>query len=172
MRMQIDRRRYTGGISLIEVLIAALILSFGITSIGMMMLATMRNTRSAQYYSRAIMLANDISERMQANVDAADDYVVGFGTFPGSASCIPSIGLPKPLPCSPAELAVSDIAEWKARIAGTSAGLPGGDGQIVKGAGTPPVYTITLRWTEGVLTDPDSPTSTPVTATYSQGLQP
>lgn len=136
------------GFSMIEVLIAVLILSFGISSIGMMMLATMTNTRGAMYRSRAISLAQDMVERIHANYEGRALYDTD-DTAGADKGCFQSGGA-APSACSMGDLAAHDIWQWKDSLDNAATGLPSGTGSIDRDPTTlPPEYTITINWSEG-----------------------
>jgi len=59
------------GMSMIEVLIAILILVFGILGIAAMQATTLRNSQSAMEHSQAVVQTYAILDRMRANVPVA-----------------------------------------------------------------------------------------------------
>ncbi len=148
------RRR--AGYSLIEVLLAVLVVGVGALGVAGLQLLSSQNVRAALERSVALLLAEDMLELIRANPDA--DYVAALGDAPASfADCLASS-------CTPAELAAFDVALWKCslgrwhdeascqgmRIAGLldaprrQPGLPAGDGAIaVDAAG---VVVVTVTW--------------------------
>lgn len=143
-----SRHIFQRGFSMIEVLIAVLILSFGISSIGMMMLATMTNTRGAMYRSRAISLAQDMVERIHANYEGRALYDTD-DTTGEDKGCFQS-GATSPPACSSGDLAAHDIWQWADSLRNVTTGLPSGAGTIDRDSTTsPPEYTVTVSWTEG-----------------------
>lgn len=76
--MRIKKRSSQAGFSLIEALIAALVLGIGLLGIAGMTAAGLRSTDSANLRTQATILAEDILERMRANRAAAiaGDYDV------------------------------------------------------------------------------------------------
>jgi type IV pilus assembly protein PilV len=64
-------RRHQAGVSLLEVLIAVLVLSVGLLGIAGLQTANMRNTQSAHQRTVAVLLAVSMSERIRANPAAA-----------------------------------------------------------------------------------------------------
>jgi type IV pilus assembly protein PilV len=60
------------GVSLLEVLIAVLVLSVGLLGIAGLQTANLRNTQSAHQRTVAVLLAVSMSERIRANPTAAE----------------------------------------------------------------------------------------------------
>lgn len=70
------------GLSLIEVLIALLVLSIGMVGLGAMLLATLSNVHSSSHYSLASALALDLEERLWfevAEISARDPGALNNG---------------------------------------------------------------------------------------------
>lgn len=67
-------RGRSGGFTLIEVLVALLVLSVGLLGIAGLQLTSLRSNHSAYLRSQATILAYDILERMRANRAQLDDY--------------------------------------------------------------------------------------------------
>lgn len=89
------------GFSLLEVLIAVLILSFGLLGVAALQVRTLQGTQSSNYRSNAAVLTHEIVDAIRANRSRATQYVVGLG------SDIPS----------GARTADIDLANWRRRIA-------------------------------------------------------
>lgn len=115
------------GYGLVEVLVAVLILSFGLLGMAGLQTASLRNTHSASQRLGATSLAYDIIERMRANRTQAmaGSYNVAVGA--GAAG---------------AGLAAADVAAWKFEL---NTRLPNGDGSV---AVANRVVTVTVQWTE------------------------
>lgn len=128
------------GFTLLEVLIALLVLSIGLLGLAALQTSGLRSNQMASMRTQATQLAYDITDRMRANtVGTGDgDYVVNNATHPTATKNCTSAS------CSPTELATFDLDEWKDSLAL----LPGGVGEIVQTAATPLTHTITVRWNE------------------------
>ena len=115
------------GFSLLEVLVALLVVSIGLLGLAGLTAASIKNNQSAYQRSVASWLAYDILDRMRANSAAAQlgGYNIAYGA--------PSAG---------AGMALTDLTEWKQQLA---ASLPSGDGEIVLAGG---VSTIRVRWND------------------------
>jgi type IV pilus assembly protein PilV len=128
------------GFTLLEVLIALLVLSIGLLGLAALQTTGLRSNEMANMRTTSTMLAYDISDRMRANPQGITDgdYVIDSapvtGTIPNCTSA----------DCTTAELATFDLNQWKTAIGR----LPGGTGEITQTAGPPLVHTITVRWDE------------------------
>lgn len=120
----------SSGFSLIEVLISIVILSIGLLGTAGLMGASLRNTNTAYYRSQATVLADDILDRMRANLPEA--RVGQYDVTPGPSCAATSA------------MAQFDCQEWSAALAEA---LPGGVGTVdVESTG---VVTITIEWENG-----------------------
>jgi type IV pilus assembly protein PilV len=152
-RLCVTGRRHLPGITLIEVMIAMLVISVGVLGVTGMQLVSMHQNQSAMLRTVALMLGNDIIDRMLAN-PAIDYSPVTFDSTPLSAvNCIKNV-------CSPTQMAEYDVAVWKCSINsildplmntphqvcgefGVAGSLPEGVGSIEK---TGTVYRVTVQW--------------------------
>lgn len=140
--------RSCSGISLIEVLIALVVLSVGMLGIAALYVESLRSGRSALTRSQAVVLAADMGERIRANPRGNTSYTKtadATGTF--NAACAAGGG------CTTDAMAAHDIAVWHRMVDSRVAvpnSLPGGRGSIAvtPGTGTLVRYTITVTWDE------------------------
>ena len=137
--MNINR---TSGFSLIEVLIAMVILSIGVLGLGILQLSALRNTQSGYFRSQATILASDVIESMRTNLPAvaATDYEIAFAAAtPATIDCYGEA-----TSCSTTQIATSDLNRWRTML---DAFLPSGTGQIgtVDNGNTTQVL-ITVQW--------------------------
>ena len=114
---------HQAGASLIEVLIAILILSFGMLSVGSMLSFSIQMPKLSAYRATATHLAASQVERIRANPEgfAAGNYsaALNAASIALSASC--TYGGTQ---CTPATLAATDINEFRNIVRRE---LPGGD---------------------------------------------
>ena len=105
------------GSTLIEVLIALLIMSFGMMGMAGVQSVSLRGNQAAYFRTQATSLTMDIIERMRANLTGVEagnyNNVAGAAT----ASCFTTTG------CTSAQMAAQDINDWSTQVA---AFLPGG----------------------------------------------
>ena len=115
--------RYTKqrGFTLLEVLVALVVLSIGLLGIGKLVMVSSRGNDSAYMRSQATALAYTVLDAMRANRAQATSgaYDVGTGAYTGGANCLSAT-------CDPSQLATSDLANWKTALAQ----LPSGDGTV------------------------------------------
>jgi type IV pilus assembly protein PilV len=133
------------GFTLIEVLIAMMILAVGLLGLAALQASSLRNNQSAYYRSQATQLAYDIADRMRANVLASGTY---RDMRPENAQDQKDDCLKVTTTCTPEKMAEHDLYEWNTAI---QAILPSGDGDDNKAYGriTSPdgiTYTVTISW--------------------------
>jgi type IV pilus assembly protein PilV len=116
---------------MLEVLVAILIVGFGLLGVAGLQSFSIRNNYAATQRTIATQLAYDIAERMRANVAAVSlgqyNYAVYSSTNAAgssTAACLTSTG------CTTAQLALQDIWEWNQQIL---AQLPVAAGTTVAG---------------------------------------
>jgi type IV pilus assembly protein PilV len=130
-------RNQQNGFSMIELLIALLILAVGLFGTASLMMTSMQSNQSAAVRSQASWLAYDIIERMRLNGTVAtqtDNYVITAATpAPADPGC-------KANGCSANNVATLDLFEWKTQL--TQSNLTGS----VARAGN--AYTVSIFWQE------------------------
>lgn len=140
-----ERTRSTG-FSLIEVLIALVILSVGTLGIAAMMAVSVKSKNSAYSRAQANDLAYTILDRMRANRSTAlqHGYDIHLGAMrmnPPPENCL---GIE--VDCNPAQIADYDLFEWKSRLADI---LPSGDGSVrTVRLGQITQVTVTVQWND------------------------
>lgn len=125
------------GFSLVEVLIALVIMSVGMLGIAGLYVQSMQAGRTSLFRHQAVTLAGDVADRIRANPLAGGAYTGGGA----DGGCV-AMGVN----CSGPVMAAHDIFLWTQQAA---ASLPAG--QIVitfDGSVAPPMYTIDVRWVE------------------------
>lgn len=113
MKSFIRAPRRQSGASLIEVLVAVLILSFGLLSMGAMLSFSVQMPKLSGYRSIAVNIASELVERIRANPTAfaASNYTTtlnydgGYGLVSANNCVYPN--------CTKASLATMDIAAIK-----------------------------------------------------------
>ena len=126
------------GFSLIEVLIALIIMSVGMLGIAGLYVHSMQAGRTSLFRHQAVNLAGDIADRIRANPTAGAAYTAVSGT---NHNCVNGN-----VDCTPTEMAENDILIWEAQATDT---LPGASvGIVFNSAVTPNTYQIQVAWTE------------------------
>ena len=158
------------GFSLVEVLVALLVISVGLLGIAKMQALALSNTTSARLRSLAAIQAASLASSMHAdraywanvtpvttasassgvatssdlNLQAALTAATGFN--PATNYC--TQGAPNSVaPCQPAQLAAADLQGWAADL---NALIPGSTAAISCDA-NPLICTITLGWRENLV---------------------
>lgn len=147
------------GFSLIEVLIALIVMSVGMLGIAGLYVQSLQAGRTSMFRHQAVALAGDVADRIRANPTAGISYADPTGADNG---CVATGA-----DCDTAGMALHDVWLWKQQ-AGTS--LPGsavtGGGDVTvqfDDAVIPPLYTITVSWEEPGITALDAAPSYVVT---------
>ena len=133
--MQVPQRQ--GGFTLLEILIALIILSIGLLGLAGLQANSLQNNNSAYQRTQASLLANEMLDRIRANRQGleAGAYDALDSTTTSDPGCITS-------GCSSAQMAQHDAHDWGTRLGNL---LPAGQG-TVSGGGANPVFTITVMW--------------------------
>ncbi|MBT8142191.1 MAG: type IV pilus modification protein PilV [Gammaproteobacteria bacterium] len=129
------------GFTLIEILIALLIISVGLLGLARLQLVGIKNTQSGYLRSQVSFLGNDIMERIQQNPDSAKSnaYDIALTADPATTDCIGDAAK-----CSTTDMANFDLRIWKGYLANL---LPSGNGSISSAAGADEtIFTITIQW--------------------------
>ncbi len=160
------------GFTLIEILITVLILSIGLLGLAGLQVSSMKSNHSSYLRSQATIMAYDIIDRMRANPMAVQatitDYVANSSYTVTKSSTPYTVSAPAVTSacttttgCTPAQMANTDINQWRVELATQ---LPGGVGIICQnkdndpdtGTGpaahgcdnTGPQYLIKIWWTD------------------------
>ena len=105
------RSRIQRGVTLIESLVAIVVMALGILGILGVQMRTLTDTQTSVRRAQAIRLIEDMGERMKANPSALanlNSYVTNFAATPTVPDC--SGG------CTAANLATYDVAVWKRTV--------------------------------------------------------
>lgn len=116
------------GFSLIEILIAVLVVSVGLLGIAGMQVYSLKSNQVAYMRSQAAIMAYDITDRMRANREAAMAGKYDITLAAGSASG--------------GGLAANDVDGWLQTLADA---MPSGDGAVAVNNANG-IATITVEW--------------------------
>ncbi len=123
------------GFTLIEVLVALLVLAVGVAGAAAAQVAATRTRHDSSRMSRAVQLAAGLAERMRANSAAMDagDAANPYARFQYQAA---GDGPPAPAPscdgrCDSAQMAQADLGEVRTAL---HAGFPGGRALVCRDA--------------------------------------
>jgi len=144
-RLNHRRRRpeASAGFTLLEVLVALIILSIGVLGVAKLTLTATRANDSAFVRTQATELAYEILDQMRANKTTAlaGSYNIAFGTTPPNPNC-------QSAACAAAtDVANYDLYQWKQLLKV----LPAGDGQVVTAVtATGVTATVSVQWNDAV----------------------
>jgi type IV pilus assembly protein PilV len=138
-----SRSQRQRGFSLLEVLVAVLILSFGLLGVAALQVRSLQGTQSSNFRSNAAALTQEIVDAIRANRSRAPRYVIGLGSGASTGGSI----------------ADTDLTNWRRRIAEQ---LPQGQGSVAVVSTATPVppsasgapqpaslsvrITVTIQW--------------------------
>ncbi|KQW57694.1 type IV pilus modification protein PilV [Variovorax sp. Root411] len=144
--------RKQAGFSMIEALVAILVLSFGLLALAGFQLRVLSDSVGASNQNIAAQLAGDMADRIRANLvtGAATDspYVADWSAASTTApdpSCAGSRAN-----CSATELAADDLWNWKRRVASA---LPGGLANVEGNSTAGGLLFIHIAWNEPAAVD-------------------
>jgi type IV pilus assembly protein PilV len=168
LSMRSIKRDQMSGFSMIELLVAVLVMGIGVLGITGLQVLSMQNNRAALLRGEAVHMAYDIMDRIRANPGL--DYALTMAaTPPESPNCLA-------VSCSAQEMRSFDHRVWKCLLgnfnshencldvrdpdewavlppADQQAGLPAGNGSIeINGS----IVTVTVRWQEPNRPEPTS----------------
>jgi type IV pilus assembly protein PilV len=138
--------RAAKGFSIVEVLVALVVLGVGMLGIAGLYVVSLRSSGSAISRMQAVNLASDLADRIRANRNARDAYADEAADH----ECVGAEAA-----CSAADMATHDLFLWQQQIAATLGSTATGTVEVAA-AGTPTLrrYTITVQWNEPGQTEP------------------
>ena len=144
------------GVGLLEVLIALVLISIGFLAIGRMQIEGMRYSQSAYNRSQAYFMANDIIDRMRANVPGV------LGGYYDNKSTSASYTKPdcSDSACTPQQIALQDLAEWRENLYPVNSAKPAlpssnsvtAAGEVIANGDNS--FTVNITWAESDATEP------------------
>lgn len=115
----------SSGFSLVELLVAVLIFAIGLIGVLGLQTTSLKFFHDSSLRSTAALLADDISERMRANLAGvlAGAYDNPTGNATGSPNCLglSATGANNQSTCTAAQMAAHDFFEWQSQIQGAPA---------------------------------------------------
>lgn len=148
-RCKASARRYRqSGFSLLEVLVALLVLSTGLLGLARLQVYSLQNNQSAAHSTYATFLAYEALDSIRANRAHAQDYAIGIDSPPSSGDSI----------------AEQDLRSWKDSLAKRLPGIDesgahGGSISVVRhtDGGVFHEVTVTLCWIDARWEGKDGP---------------
>ncbi|GAB2568420.1 hypothetical protein GCM10027066_08790 [Dyella jejuensis] len=166
----------SGGYSLLEVLVALVIISIGVIGIAAMQAAALAGTHTSQTESIAANEARSLADAMLANpafwdggpAPTSSVFVTAGPTITGSTALAANPACASGNNCSPSDMAAFDLRNWATEYFQQ---VPNATKAAVSCNTTnPPVCTIQLIWTQKATVGTNAGTqsaATPTTVTYT-----
>lgn len=137
------------GFSLIEVLIALLILSIGLLGIAGLQGASLGKTRESSLRTQAMIMAQDLIDSMRSNPDpdARDIYAIATNQTPSTGKDCLAVN------CSPTDLAEFQLDQWWNQIDRSSGKSRFPNGQVAvtvesRNDGKSSLVKVAISWDE------------------------
>lgn len=154
------RRTTSKGFSLIEVMITVFIIGVGLLGLSGLQARALTAEMDALSRSQALMLLNDMAERVVANrLEAAKGSASIYNAVSGGSAVIFGMGAttatdcPTPSGADEAKRAQTDICEWSSALKGTAESTSSGIGAMTGArgcvelvSGTTTDYQVTVVW--------------------------
>lgn len=147
------------GFSLIEILVSMLLISLAFLNVAGLQTAAKKANYDALQRTSAVILANDIAEKMRANPISLDRYITAGNGVGGGTLNQPNRFCILATQCNPDQLGVYDMWLWEQALDGASetreiSDIETNTGGLVSStacitgpsAGAAGVYTITIVW--------------------------
>lgn len=116
------------GFTLVEVLVAVIVLAIGLLGLAGLQATSLRNNQSSYNRGQATELAYDIADRMRANSSVPGSYLTDPTTVACSTNDSPCTACGTTAnTCTPAQMAVKDLYDWNLALKNT---LPNGIGIV------------------------------------------
>jgi type IV pilus assembly protein PilV len=129
------------GASLIEVMVAVVILSIGMLSMAWQHSVALKYDKMSQFRGIATQLASELADRVRANVGAANSYVYEVAYQPGVVATAARDC--RTLTCNGQQVAAFDLAEFRNA---TRLNLPDGSLVVTDDAADPGALTVWVLW--------------------------
>lgn len=139
------------GMTLVEVLVAAVVIGIGLMGVAALQVAALQGSSNAQFRSKATDLTSSLSDRIRANLTALNDYTTAVagncaGTVPAAICAMhPDHTTNGAADCSSTEMATYDLWEIRCKLENT---LPGGQLTVACPGGCPALtpMQINISW--------------------------
>ena len=129
------------GFTLIEVLVALVVLSIGLLGMAKLVMVSSHANDSAYLRSQATALAYQMTDNMRANLAGA--AVAQYDTALTATPSAPTSCVGTATQCTNSQLAQWNVYSWKQNLL---TALPSGAGSIVTSGTSPTTATIVVQW--------------------------
>jgi len=167
MSLVYKNKSFQHGFSMIELLVAVLVLAVGLLGLASLQTRSLQFNYSAYQRTQANILAYDIIDRMRANpaVVATSGYNFEMGTGPvGTADCQSTLA-----ECTSGDMANFDLTQWVCSLGkwnstntcqdlSIEGPLADGDGAVtITANGGRSMVTVTISWVDDRTLEEDNP---------------
>ncbi|MET0028553.1 MAG: type IV pilus modification protein PilV [Candidatus Thiodiazotropha sp.] len=149
--IKVPRFRYARGMTLIEVLIAAIVIAVGLLGVAAMQVTALQGSSNANFRARSVDLASTLTDRIRANLTALNTYATTDPTGcdnPPNPICamVPDGSAAAASDCTPDQMAVYDV--WDVSCKVENEYPPGSTLTITCPGGCPALQqmTIDISW--------------------------
>jgi type IV pilus assembly protein PilV len=148
------RAQRSRGFTLIEVLVSLVVLSIGLLGTAKLMLFSSRANDSAYLRTQATALAYEMLDNIRANRQQAINGL--YDTASATVAANPGFACVGGVVCSPQNLALYDVYQWKQRLDASSGlatpgALPTGQGSVVTAtSNAETTAVIMVSWDDSV----------------------
>jgi type IV pilus assembly protein PilV len=185
-----SRDARTRGFSLVEVMVAVVVICIGLLGIAKMQALALSNTSSSRLRSLAAIEATSLAAAMHSNRNFWGAATANYTLTPtaitsagdAATAALATSQLANPVLCEgafcqPQDLAAYDLAKWVQSISVLpNAVLPNPQATItytgVAGVAAPPSFTITITWSENAVSMMKQETGALALPTYTLYVEP
>lgn len=168
MNIQMNFEHKQKGFSLIEALVAFLILSVGMLGIASLQTMSLKSGHTAALRTVAVVKVDEILESMRSNPTAVLNYAAGTADMGTDNGCSQTTVMA--VTCTPAQLALDELFRWKRSLIEA---LPNNAGTTATVVITPPappatmnLVVVSVNWNER-----DQETGNAANMNYSVAVQ-
>ena len=137
------RMKLSRGFTLIEVLIALVVLAVGLLGLAGLQVMSLKNNQSTYVRGQANLIAMDVIDRVRVNPLAKNLYlttVVAVSNNSSDTQCNQCKGTDNS--CTPPQLVIQDLCDWQEQLSKLSTEATGAITNING------IYSIAIRWDE------------------------
>jgi type IV pilus assembly protein PilV len=134
---RIFKKMRSDGFSLVEVLVALMVLSIGLLGLAALQVTGIKFNHQSYQRTQATMLTYEIADRMRANPLGLANYIIAYSTATPSYSTDCAAAA-----CTAPELTTYDLNKWRNALKAATGSEESGIAQ----SGL--LYTIEIRWKE------------------------
>jgi type IV pilus assembly protein PilV len=139
MNITRSSRRHAGGFSMIEVLIALVVLAVGLLGLALLQTMNLRYTKNAQQRTLAVNLAGELLDTMRANRSEIEAYAMDEASFadvdPDEEGCATDAAL----------TSAANVARWQCEVKEAL----GPDAWAIVNVDDAPEVQVTINWGVG-----------------------